>query len=471
MAALAAARTASSCSTEPSSDKFLLSSLTLGVTSLLAPAFPNGQADKMEDEFQPFRHFGTQAIHAGNVPERWSSGAIVPPISLSTTFKQTSPGEYPGGYDYSRSGNPTREVLETALAELENGRFALTYSSGLAAMMNIVSLLQAGDEIISMNDMYGGSNRYFRHVAVKNGLKIHLVDLTDLKLIHDLLNQNTKLIWVETPTNPTLKVVDIEAVCRVVKEFNRDIIVAVDNTFMSSYFQRPLALGADISHHSLTKYMNGHSDVVMGAAILDNEEIYKRLKFLQNAIGAVPSPFDCFLVNRGLKTLHLRMREHMKNGLAVAKYLEESTCMVDRVIHPGLRSHPQYEVMKKQTRGYSGMITFYIKGGLDEARIFLTSLQVFTLAESLGGYESLAEHPAIMTHASVPLEERKMLGIADNLIRLSVGLEDVDDLIADLDNALRIAVLKKPSQKGLDGANFNLLGPSLVFGLSTVVEK
>ncbi|GAV01779.1 hypothetical protein RvY_12435 [Ramazzottius varieornatus] len=449
-------------SSEPASDELhLLFSPLPGVTALLASSFTHRETSSvMAEEFQPFPHFGTQAIHAGNEPEKWTSGAVVPPISLSTTFKQTAPGEYPGGYDYSRSGNPTREVLETALANLENGRYALTYASGLAAMMNIVSLLQAGDEIISMNDMYGGSNRFFRHVASRNGLKIHLVDMTDLNRIHALLNDKTRLLWVETPTNPTLRVVDIEAVCKAAKEFKEEIIVAVDNTFMSSYFQRPLDLGADISHHSLTKYMNGHSDVVMGAAVMSNEGLYKRLKFLQNAIGAVPSPFDCFLVNRGLKTLHLRMREHMKNGLTVAKYLEEHPALVERVIHPGLRSHPQYELCKKQCRGYSGMVTFFIKGGLEEAKVFLQTIKVFTLAESLGGYESLAEHPAIMTHASVPAEEREMLGISDNLIRLSVGLEDVDDLIADLDNALRTAVFKKPNQ---------LQNGGLSFGLSTIV--
>ncbi|OQV23864.1 Cystathionine gamma-lyase [Hypsibius exemplaris] len=393
-------------------------------------------------DYQPFPNFATTAIHVGSEPDPNGSGAVVPPISLSTTFKQAAPGQF-NGFDYSRSGNPTRNGLEETLAALENGKYGLCFSSGLGAMTTIIHLLTAGDEIISMNDMYGGSNRYFRHVASKDGLKVKLVDCTDPVKVKAALTERTRLVWLETPTNPTMRVVDIQTVSDLVHAYNKDIIVVVDNTFMSSYFQRPLDLGADITHHSLTKYMNGHSDVVMGCAVLHDEALYKRLKFLQNSIGAVPSAFDCFLVSRGLKTLHIRMREHMSSGLAVARFLEQHPC-VEKVLHPGLKSHPQYELMKKQCRGgYSGVFSFYIKGELQEAREFLKNLKIFTLAESLGGYESLAEHPGIMTHASVPENERATLGISDTLIRLSVGLETVEDLIADIDQALRTAVFQK----------------------------
>ncbi|XP_055342853.1 cystathionine gamma-lyase-like [Paramacrobiotus metropolitanus] len=391
-----------------------------------------------DTEFQPFPHFATSAIHVGAETDQYGFRPVVTPISLATTFQQTEPGVF-NGFDYSRSGNPTRNSLEKTLAALENGKHALCFSSGLGAMTNVIHLLDAGDEVISMNDLYGGSNRYFRLVASKCGIKVNLIDCTSLDKVRAALTDKTKLVWLETPTNPTLCVVDIQGVADVVKKFNKDIIVVVDNTFMSSYFQRPLDLGADMVHHSLTKYMNGHTDVVQGCVVVRDDELYKRLKFLQNSIGAIPSPFDCYMVQRGLKTLHLRMQEHMKNGLAVAKFLEQHPC-VEKVVHPGLPSHPQYELMKRQCRGYSGMLSFYIKGGLQEAREFLKGIKIFTLAESLGGYESLAEHPGIMTHASVPEDQRKALGISDTLIRLSVGLENIEDLLADLDQALSAAV-------------------------------
>ncbi|KAL5022008.1 hypothetical protein ScPMuIL_001163 [Solemya velum] len=343
------------------------------------------------------------------------------------------------GFEYSRSGNPTRNCLEKCIASLEGAKYGMCFSSGLATTMALTSLWKSGDHIVSMNDLYGGTNRYFQQCAVNMGIQTTMVDCTDTAKVKAALKSNTKMVWIETPTNPTMQMVDIAAVSKVVKAEMPECLVVVDNTFMSSYFQRPLDFGADVAMHSLTKYMNGHTDVVMGAVALNDEKVADRLRFLQNALGPVPSPFDSYLVNRGLKTLHLRMREHMKNGLAVAKFLE-SNPRVEKVIHPGLESHPQYDLGKRQMRGYSGMVTFFVKGGKQEASEFLKNLKVFALAESLGGYESLAELPSVMTHASVPPEERVKLGITDNLIRLSVGLEDMEDLIADLDGALKAAV-------------------------------
>ncbi|KAK3584814.1 hypothetical protein CHS0354_006231 [Potamilus streckersoni] len=385
-----------------------------------------------------FSHFATDAIHVGQEPEQWKSMAVVPPISMASTFKQHGPAEH-AGFEYSRSGNPTRKCLETCIAALEDGKHGLVFSSGLAAMQTITFLLQHGDHIVSMNDVYGGSNRFFRHCATRMGIETTLVDCRDLALIKNALKPNTKMIWIETPTNPTMMLVDIEEVAKLIHKEAPQAFVVVDNTFMSPYFQRPLNLGADMVVHSLTKYMNGHSDVVMGAVVVNDDKYAERLRFFQNACGPVPSPFDCFLVNRGLKTLHLRMKEHMKNGLAVAKFLEENP-RVEKVIHPGLKSHPQHELAMKQMKGFSGMVTFYLKGGLKESREFLKNLKVFTLAESLGGYESLVELPSLMTHASVPPNEREQLQISDSLVRLSVGIEDEEDLIEDLDQALKAAV-------------------------------
>uniref|UniRef100_H2ZCQ4 Cystathionine gamma-lyase n=1 Tax=Ciona savignyi TaxID=51511 RepID=H2ZCQ4_CIOSA len=331
----------------------------------------------------PFSKFATDAIHVGQEPEQWNSMMVVPPITPSTTFKQFGPGELAEGYEYSRSGNPTRRCLEKCVAALEAAKYGLAFSSGLAATMTIINSLKSGDHIISTDDVYGGTNRYFQKIAAKFGLEFSFVDFTDISNVQKAMKPNTKVIWVETPTNPTMKVTDIRAVADVEKP--SDCFIVVDNTFMSSYFQRPLLLGADIVFHSATKYMNGHSDVVMGLVATNNEEIYKKLAFLQYATGPVPSAFDCYLVNRGLKTLALRMEQHQKNAIQVAKWLE-SNCCVERVNYPGLPSHPQFEVMKKQATGCSGMIAFWLKGDLQNAKTFLKSLKVFTLAESLGGY-------------------------------------------------------------------------------------
>ncbi|KAJ0032523.1 hypothetical protein NQD34_002604 [Periophthalmus magnuspinnatus] len=395
------------------------------------------QSDLFAGFHTVFKSFATDAIHIGQEPEQWKSMAVVPPISLSTTFKQNGPGNH-AGFEYSRSGNPTRNVLEKAVAALDGAKYCLALASGLAATVTITHMLKAGDGIVCMDDVYGGTNRYFQKVAAQFGLEISFADCTKPELLKAAIKNNTKMVWIETPTNPTMKVVDIRACSDLVHEHNKDIIVVVDNTFMSAYFQRPLALGADICMYSATKYMNGHSDVVMGLISVNDEALYDRLKFLQNALGGVPSPFDCFLCNRGLKTLHLRMERHFKNAMAAAKFLEADP-RVDRVIFPGLRSHPQYDVVKKQCTGCPGMITFYIKGKLEHASTFLSNLKMFAVAESLGGYESLAEHPAIMTHASVPEKERAVLGISDTLIRLSVGLEDEEDIIEDLAQALAAA--------------------------------
>lgn len=394
------------------------------------------------DNFKSYPHFATDVIHEGQEPEQWKSMAVIPPISTSTTFKQFAPAEH-SGFEYSRSGNPTRNCLEKCLAASEGAKHGLCFSSGLAATMTVTHLLQSGDHIISMDDVYGGTNRYFSKCAKKMGLEISFVDCTIIKNVVEALKPNTRMVWIETPTNPTMKLVDITAVCQAVRAeseaWNIKPFVVVDNTFMSAYFQRPLALGADMVMHSLSKYMNGHSDVIMGAILLNDDKLAEQLRFFQNAVGAVPSPFDCYLINRGMKTLPVRMREHMKNGLAVAKFLETHPA-VEKVVHPGLPSHPQYELAKKQMIGYSGMLIFFIKGGLEASRTFLKSCKIFTLAESLGGFESLCELPCLQTHASVPEEQRKLLGISDSLIRLSVGLEDIEDLIQDVDQALKAAV-------------------------------
>ncbi|XP_048352035.1 cystathionine gamma-lyase [Sphaerodactylus townsendi] len=385
----------------------------------------------------PFKHFATQAIHVGQEPEQWTSMAVVPPISLSTTFKQRAPGEH-CGFEYSRCGNPTRDCLEKAVAALDGAKYCLAFASGLAATLNIAHLLKAGDTIICTDDVYGGTNRYFRRIATQLGLKAVFVDCTKLECLEAAITPDTKLVWLETPTNPMMKVIDIQGCADVVHK-HKGVILAVDNTFMSAYFQRPLALGADICMYSATKYMNGHSDVVMGLVSVNDSDLYERLKFLQYSLGAVPSPFDSYLCNRGLKTLPIRMKQHFHNALVIARYLE-SDPRVERVLFPGLASHPQYELMKRQTTGCPGMISFYIKGNLESATTFLKNLKLFTLAESLGGYESLAEHPAIMTHASVPKADREALGISDTLIRMSIGLEDCEDLLEDLDQALKAAV-------------------------------
>lgn len=315
----------------------------------------------------------------------------------------------------------------------------MVFGSGLAATTNITNLLSAGDHILTGDELYGGTNRYFRTIAAKFNLNIDYVDFCDVNKVRDGLKTNTRLVWFETPTNPLLKVADIEVICKIVKDFNKDILVVVDNTFLTPYFQSPLTLGADVSMNSVSKYINGHSDVIMGALATNNHEVYEKLKYLQNAIGAVSSPFDCFLVNRGLKTLALRMEQHQRNALNVARFLE-SHPMIRKVLYPGLESHPQHAIHKKQTSGSSGMVSFYIDGTMSTAKAFLSNLKLFTLAESLGAVESLIEIPSVMTHASIPKETREQLGIDDTLIRVSVGLEDAADLVRDLDQALKKAI-------------------------------
>jgi len=361
------------------------------------------------------------------------------PISLATTFQQKSPGVHQG-FEYSRTGNPTRRAFEENVAAIENAKYGLAFASGSATTVTIMHMLQAGDHVVAMDDCYGGTFRYFTKIATPMGLNYSFVDFTVEGALENAIKPETKLIWMESPTNPLLKIVDIERVAHIAKKNN--LILVVDNTFLSPYFQNPLDLGADIVVHSVTKYLNGHSDVVMGVACTNDEKIKDRLKFLQNGIGAVPAPFDCYMAMRGIKTLHLRMREHESNAFKVARFLEGHP-KVERVIFPGLPSHPQHELAKKQMKGFGGMVTFYVRGGIEESRAFLENLHVFHLAESLGATESLVDHPAIMTHASIPAEERAKLGISDSLCRLSVGIEDAEDLIYDLSQALDAVPLVK----------------------------
>jgi len=395
------------------------------------------QQQKVEQQLQhlhlqEYKGFGTRAIHAG-VESDPHSGAVITPISLSTTFQQSSPGVHQG-YDYSRSGNPTRTALETSIAASENATYGLAFASGLAATTTITHLLKAGDHVVCMDDVYGGTRRYFTRIATRGGLVFTYSDFTDLESV---ITEKTKLVWLETPTNPLLKISDISKVAQITKKHN--ILFVVDNTFMSPYFQNPLDIGADIVMHSVSKYINGHSDVIMGVIATNRKDLRDELQFLQNGIGAIPSPFDCFLVLRSMKTLHVRMREHERNAIQIATFLS-SHPLVERVVYPGLPSHPQHELAKKQMRGFGGMITFFLQGGIAESTKFLETIKIPALAESLGGVESLIELPSIMTHASVPPQERVKLGISDSLIRLSVGLEDAGDLIADLDQALKAAV-------------------------------
>jgi len=393
--------------------------------------FAIARRGQVEMAQKQYKGFGTKALHAGVVPDP-TSGAVITPISLSTTFQQSSPGVHTG-YDYSRSGNPTRDALEKNIAAIENAAHALVFSSGLAATSTITHLLHAGDHVVCMDDVYGGTRRQFTRITARHGLTFTYVDFSKPGALEGAITEKTKLAWLETPTNPLLKITDIAKVGEIAKKHN--IIFVVDNTFMSPYFQNPLDLGADIVMHSVTKFINGHSDVVMGALATNRKDLFDDLKFLQNGIGSVPSAFDCFLALRGVKTLHIRMREHERNATKIADYLSKHP-KVDRVVYPGLASHPQHELAKKQMKGFGGMLTFFIKGGIAESRLFLENIKIFALAESLGGVESLIELPSVMTHASVPAEEREKLGISDSLIRLSVGIEDVEDLIADIDQAL-----------------------------------
>lgn len=354
------------------------------------------------------------------------------PIFQTSTYAQAAPGVHKG-YEYSRTDNPTRTALQSCLAELEGAQHALVFSSGLAAIDAVLNTLKSGDHVVAGDDLYGGTARLFNRVARDRGITFDFVSMDSEAAILTAIQVTTKLIWFETPTNPLLKLVDIEMVARIAKA--KGIVTAVDNTFMSPYFQRPLSLGVDIVMHSMTKYINGHSDVVMGCLMMDDSSLYDKLKFLQNSIGAVPGPFDCWLCLRGIKTLALRMDRHGSNALKVALWLQDHP-KVEGVVYPGLNNHPGHELAKRQMLGFGGMVTFFIKGTKDQASQVLSRVKLFTLAESLGGVESLIEHPGIMTHASVPAEVRASLGITDSLIRASVGIEAVEDIIADLDQAL-----------------------------------
>jgi cystathionine gamma-lyase len=389
----------------------------------------------MASHDDPTLGFGTRAIHAGQSPDP-TTGAVMTPVYYTSTYAQQGPGEHKG-FEYSRSHNLTRYALEANLASLEGGAGGLCFASGLAATSTLLQLFDTGTHVIACDDLYGGTFRLFDKVYRRFGFEFTYVDpAAGAAAVAAAVRPTTKLVWVETPTNPMLKLVDLPALAEVCKQ--HQLLLAVDNTFMTPYFQRPLELGADIVAHSLTKYLNGHSDVVGGALILKDAGLRDRLAFLQNAAGAVPSPMDCFLILRGTKTLHVRMDRHESNAHQIAGWLAANP-QVEKVIYPGLPTHPQHELAKRQQRGFGGMISFVLRGGLEESRRFLSACQVFTLAESLGGVESLIEHPAIMTHASVPPENRKKLGIADGFIRLSVGIEDLSDLLADLERAFHAA--------------------------------
>jgi len=376
--------------------------------------------------------FATKAVHAGQEPDP-STGAVMTPIYQTSTYAQKSPGDNKG-YEYSRGTNPTRHALENCLAALENAKFGLAFSSGMGATDAVMKLLLPGDEVITGNDLYGGSYRMFTKIFSPYGIKFHFIDLSNPELINQYVNENTKLIWIETPTNPTMRIIDIEAVAKISKA--KGLKLVVDNTFASPYLQNPIDLGADIVMHSVTKYIGGHSDVVMGALMLNDEETYKKLWFIYNACGATPGPMDSFLVLRGIKTLHLRMKAHCENGRQIAEFLKTHP-KVEKIYWPGFTDHPNHDVARKQMRGYGGMISIVLKGAdLQETFRIASSFKVFTLAESLGGVESLINHPVTMTHGSIPKAEREKAGVVDNLLRLSVGVEDIEDLLEDIKQAL-----------------------------------
>jgi cystathionine gamma-lyase len=382
----------------------------------------------------PDLRFETLAIHAGQRPDP-VTGAVMTPVYLTSTYVQEGPGVHKG-FEYSRTRNPTRDALEGCLAALEGGRHGLAFASGLAATDEILHSLSAGDHVVLSDDVYGGTFRIFDRVFRRHGVEFTAVDLTDPAAVERALRPATRMLWIETPTNPMLKVVDMAAMAAIARP--RGIRTVVDNTFATPFFQRPLALGIDVVCHSTTKYLNGHSDVIGGAVVTSDEEAHAALRFLQNAVGGVPSPMDAFLVLRGLKTLHVRMRRHEENALAIARFLAADP-RVERVLYPGLPSHPQHALAARQMSGFGGMLAFVVRGGLPAATAFLKAVRIFACAESLGGVESLVEHPAIMTHASVPPEARRRLGIADGLVRVSAGIESADDLLADLDRGLAAA--------------------------------
>ena len=377
--------------------------------------------------------FNSKTIHGGQHPDK-AYGAVMPPIYQTSTYAQSTPGGHKG-FEYSRSANPTRTALENSLASIENGNYGLAFASGLAAMDAVIKLLNPGDEVVSTNDLYGGSYRLFKRIFEKYGITFHFIGMQDPNKIESYINKRTRLIWVETPTNPMMNIIDIKAVSRLAKKHN--VLLAVDNTFATPYLQQPLKLGADIVMHSATKYLGGHSDVVVGALVVKDKKLADQLYFIQNASGAVCGPMDSFLVLRGIKTLHVRLQRHCENGRVIAEYLK-SNPKVEKVYWPGFEDHPNHAVAKEQMSGFGGMISFITKGSsFEDAIKIVEKLQLFTLAESLGGVESLAGHPASMTHASIPKKEREKSGVVDALIRLSVGIEDEADLIADLDQAIK----------------------------------
>ncbi len=379
--------------------------------------------------------FNTKTIHGGQHHDP-ATGAVMPPVYQTSTFAQDSPGQPVNpDYEYSRAANPTRTALENALASIENGVRGLAFSSGLAATDCLLRSFKAGDEVIAMDDLYGGTYRMFTRIYKESGIKFHFIDMNDTAKFQSLINANTKLVWIETPTNPLMKIVDIQEIAKITKANN--ILFAVDNTFATPYLQKPLDLGADVVMHSATKYLGGHSDVIAGALIVKDPALGEQLHFQQFATGATLGPMDSFLVLRGIKTLHIRVQRHCENGMKVAEFLSNHP-EVERVYFPGLPDHPNHDIAKKQMSGFGGMVTFTFKSGLKaDAMSFLEKLKVFTLAESLGGVESLANHPALMTHASIPEDKRKEIGITDDLVRLSVGIEDIDDLLADIEQAFR----------------------------------
>ena len=377
-------------------------------------------------------HFNSATIHGGQEHDK-AYGAVMPPIYQTSTYAQSTPGGHKG-FEYSRTHNPTRQALEKSLASIESGKYGFAFSSGLAAIDAVLKLLRPGDEIISTNDLYGGSYRLFRKIFEDYGLKFHFISMNNLDIINSTINKNTKLIWIETPTNPMMNIIDIKSIVDIVK--GKDILVAVDNTFASSYIQQPLILGADIVMHSATKYLAGHSDVILGALILNNKELAERIGFIQNASGAICGPMDSFLTLRGIKTLHVRMQRHCENAATIANFLNKNS-KIEKVYWPGFKKHPNHLVAKTQMKDFGGMLSFVTKGADYNAAIKIVErLKIFTLAESLGGVESLAGHPASMTHASIPKKEREKTGLVDALIRLSVGIEDVRDLIKDLEQAI-----------------------------------
>lgn len=381
--------------------------------------------------------FNTKTIHGGQHHDP-STGAVMPPIYQTSTYAQSSPGKHKG-YEYSRAANPTRTALEASLASIENGTHGFAFASGLAAIDCVLKILDPGDEIIAGDDLYGGTYRIFTRMFEKYGLKFHFVNMEDPSNVEKLINKNTKLIWLETPTNPLMKIADIKAISALVKDRNKDILIGVDNTFATPYLQLPLDLGADIVMHSATKYLGGHSDVIMGALVVKDATLAEQIHFIQFAGGAVAGPQDSFLVLRGIKTLHIRMQRHSENGMAIAKYLS-THAKVKEVFYPGLEKDKNYPVAKKQMKDFGGMVSFKLKDESKAAAFkVLENFNVFTLAESLGGVESLANHPVTMTHASIPEKEREKIGITNSLIRLSVGIEDIDDLLEDLKKALNLS--------------------------------